>query len=84
MKNKDRLPKITDSERKMLDLLRKADAVFIYQDDGCRSFAWIRGLSEAPARVMVEYGQLDGKRMARRLKVNAEAHASARRVAEGR
>jgi hypothetical protein len=61
---------ISDSERKMLDMLRNADAVFIYQDAGCRSFSWIKGLSEAPARVTVEFGQLDGKRMVRRLKVN--------------
>jgi hypothetical protein len=63
-------PKISDSERKMLDLLRIADAVLLYHDDGCRAFSWIRGLSEAPARVTVEYGQLDGKRMVRRLKAN--------------
>jgi hypothetical protein len=61
---------ITDAERKMLALLRDADAVFVYRDDGCRTFSWIKGLSEVPARASVEFGYIDGRRVVRRLKIN--------------
>lgn len=64
------MQEITDSERKMFELLRAADAVFVLDETGLRPFSWIRGLSKAPATVNVKFAEgPDGKRMVRHLTV---------------
>lgn len=51
-------------------LLRQADAVFIHIDDGMRSWAWIRGFPEVPAKVQIQYGQdEEDKRAVRHLTI---------------
>lgn len=61
---------ITAKERKLLDLLRQADAVFIHIDDGMRSWAWIRGFLQVPAEVQIQYGQdEEDKRAVRHLTI---------------
>lgn len=61
---------ITDSEKQMLKLLHEAYAVFILDQTGLQPFAWIRGLSEAPADVTLKYGETsDGKPAVRELVV---------------
>ena len=65
---------ITPTERKFLEQLRKADAVFIYEDDGCKTFSRIRGFSNTPTNVQVKYGQgSDKKRAVRHLTVTLSA-----------
>lgn len=61
---------ITDSERKMLTMLREADAVFIATDKGFKTFAWIRRIGFPACKCEVEYGQLDGAPYPRHYKIS--------------
>lgn len=78
------MPDCTPAERKMLDSLKKADAVFILADggfeepgDGPQTITWLRGFSERPScNFEIDYGHLPGEngqkwgeRLVRRVKV---------------
>lgn len=64
------MPKCTDAERRMLDNIKAADAVFILREEDQSTIRWIKGFGQRPpASFTVDYGHIDGERMVRRLKV---------------
>lgn len=61
---------MTKDEEKFIAACRAADVIFVAQDCGQKAFSYIRGLSEAPASVVVKFGRgPDGKRAIRHVTI---------------
>lgn len=60
MEMRNRLAGFTGTEREFIEMVRSADAVLVHSENGLRLFSYIRGMSDAPAHVRVQYAAAPG------------------------